>query len=114
MSKKDGMTDAATRVALGAVISLFVLNLADAVLTLLVVPQYAEEVHPVAVRLLEAGPGAFLAAKLVLVSAALFWAWKRIRSGAWRPFISAVVLSACAMIMFSIVVMLAAALIVPT
>lgn len=113
MSKIDGRTDAATRVALGAVVVLFVLNLADAILTLLAVPRHAEEVNLVAAHLLEAGPIVFLIVKILLVSAALCWAWRRIRTGAWSPFISAVVLSACATVMFCVVGMLAAALIMP-
>lgn len=104
---------AATRIALAATAALFLLNIADACLTLAAVPDRAEEVNPVAVHLLSHGPAAFLAVKILMVSAALVWAWRRISTGVWPAGISAVVMSLCALGMTGIVGMLVVALVVP-
>jgi hypothetical protein len=104
---------AATKIALAATAALFLLNIADACLTLAAVPDRAEEVNPVAAHLLSQGPVVFVSVKILMVSAALAWAWWRISTRAWPAGASAVVMSLCALGMTGVVGMLVVALIIP-
>jgi len=83
---------------------LFALNILDAIVTLLVVPSgLAEEVNLLPKVLLDAGPVLFLLVKIGGVTAALVWAWWRLRSGKWNPRIVLPILSVVTVAMIIVV-----------
>lgn len=82
----DGKRESVTNTCIKLLLVMFVLNIADAVVTSVVVGTgLAEEVNIVPKMLLEHSFLAFLSVKLIGVSAALAWAWWRLSRGKWNP-----------------------------
>jgi hypothetical protein len=83
---------------------LFMMNILDAFLTLANVSAgKAWEANMLPKMLLEHGPIAFLCVKIGVVTAALAWAYMRVRSGKWKVRIALPILSVVAVLMLVVV-----------
>lgn len=106
MPDTDGKRESATRkeACLTVIEGLFVMNILDAFLTLANVSAgRAWEANLLPKILLEHGPIAFLSVKIGVVTAALAWAYIRVRSGKWKVRIALPIMSIVAVLMIIIV-----------
>lgn len=105
--------DEAIRTSRALLVAMFFLNIADAVLTWIVVPSgRAVEMNPVAAWLMTHGGAVFLSVKIGAVSAVLVLAWFRLPKTRHGKVVR-IVLSICTAVWAIVVGMLVSALVLP-